>query len=80
VRYVLEGSLRKPGSCIRVTAQLGESETGKRVWAERYDRNLADIFSVQDEIAEAVAIAITPAIAQAEEQLTMRRPPENLDA
>jgi adenylate cyclase len=80
VRYVLEGSLRKPGSCIRVTAQLGESETGKHVWAERCNRNLAHIFSVQDEIAEAVTIAITPAIAQAEQQRAMRRPPQNLDA
>jgi adenylate cyclase len=49
---------------IASTAQLVESETGKHVWAERYDRNLADIFSVQDEIAEAVTIAITPAIAK----------------
>src|SRR5207253_857573 len=46
VRYVLEGSLRKSGSRIRVTAQLVEAETGKHVWAERYDRDLADIFAV----------------------------------
>jgi adenylate cyclase len=48
VRYVLEGSLRKAGNRIRVTAQLVEAETGKHVWAERYDRDLADIFAVQD--------------------------------
>jgi adenylate cyclase len=48
VRYVLEGSLRKSGNRIRVTAQLVEAETGKHVWAERYDRNLADIFALQD--------------------------------
>ena len=50
VRYVLEGGLRKAGNRIRVTAQLVEAETGKHVWAERYDRDLADIFAVQDEI------------------------------
>ena len=80
VRYVLEGSLRKAGSHIRVTAQLVEADTGKHVWAERYDRNLTDIFAVQDEITEAVTIAIAPAIAQAEQQRSMRKPPESLDA
>jgi adenylate cyclase len=54
VRYVLEGSLRKSGIRIRVSAQLVEAETGNHVWAERYDRDLADIFAVQDEITEAV--------------------------
>jgi adenylate cyclase len=80
VRYVLEGSLRKSGSRIRVTAQLVEAETGKHVWAERYDRDLADIFAVQDEITEAVTIAIAPAIADAEQQRGMRKPPGSLDA
>src|SRR5262249_51927037 len=80
VRYILEGSLRKSGTRIRVTAQLVEAETGKHVWAERYDRDLADIFAVQDEITEAVAIAIAPAIAEAEQQRAMRKPPESLDA
>jgi adenylate cyclase len=80
VRYVLEGSLRKAGNRIRVSAQLVEGETGKHVWAERYDRELADIFAVQDEITEAVTIAIAPAIAHAERQRAMRKPPESLDA
>jgi adenylate cyclase len=80
VRYVLEGSLRKSGNRIRVTAQLVEAETGKHVWAERYDRDLADIFAVQDEITEAVTIAIAPAIADAERQRAMRKPPGSLDA
>jgi adenylate cyclase len=65
VRYVLEGSLRKSGNRIRVTAQLVEAENGKHVWAERYDRDFFDIFDVQDEITEAATIAIAPAIAQA---------------
>jgi adenylate cyclase len=80
VRYVLEGSLRKSGNLIRVTAQLVEAESGRHVWADRYDRALADIFAVQDEITQAVAIAIAPAIAQAEQQRAMRKPPENFDA
>jgi adenylate cyclase len=80
VRYVLEGSLRKSGNRIRVTTQLVEAETGKHVWAERYDRDLADIFAVQDSITEAATIAIAPAIAMAERQRAMRMPPGNLDA
>jgi adenylate cyclase len=80
VRYVLEGSLRKSGNRVRVTAQLVEAETGNHVWAERYDRDLADIFAVQDEITDAVTIAIAPAIAEAERQRAMRKPPESLDA
>ncbi len=80
VRYVVEGSLRKAGNRIRVTAQLVEAETGRHVWAERYDRHLTDIFAVQDEITEAVAIAIAPAIADAEQQRAMRKPPGSLDA
>jgi adenylate cyclase len=80
VRYVLEGSLRKSGNRIRVSAQLVEAETGKHVWAARYDRELADIFAVQDEITEAVTTAIAPAIADAEQQRAMRKPPGSLDA
>jgi adenylate cyclase len=80
VRYVLEGSLRKSGTRIRVTAQLVEAESGKHVWAERYDRDLFDIFAVQDEITEAVAIAVVPAIADAELHRAMRKLPSNLDA
>jgi adenylate cyclase len=80
VRYVLEGSLRKSGDRIRVTAQLVETETGKHVWAERYDRGVADIFEVQDEITQAVTIAVAPAIADAELHRALRKPPESLDA
>jgi adenylate cyclase len=80
VRYVLEGSLRKFGNRIRVTAQLVEAETGKHVWAERYDRDLAGIFALQDEITGAVTVAVTPAIADAELRRAMRKQPANLDA
>jgi adenylate cyclase len=80
VRYVLEGSLRKSGSRIRVTAQLVDTATGNHVWAERYDRDITDIFALQDEITEAVTIAIAPAIDDAEQQRAMRKLPESLDA
>jgi adenylate cyclase len=80
VRYVLEGSLRESGNRVRVTAQLVEAETGNHVWAERYDRDLADIFAVQDEITQATTVAIAPAIAATEQQRAMRKPPASLDA
>jgi adenylate cyclase len=80
VRYVLEGSMRKAGNRVRLTAQLVEAETGKHVWAERYDRDLADIFVLQDDITEAVTIAVAPAIAHAEQQRAVRKPPGSLDA
>src|SRR6202043_59940 len=80
VRYVLEGSVRKAGNRIRVTAQLIEAGTSNHVWAERYDRDLADIFAVQDELTEALTTALAPAIANAELRRAMRKPPESLDA
>lgn len=80
VRYVLEGSVRKAGSRIRVTAQLIEAATSNHVWAERYDRDLADVFAVQDELTEALTTALAPAIADAELRRAMRKPPGSLDA
>ena len=62
VRYVLEGSVRRAGERVRISAQLVEAETGNHIWAERYDRALADVFAVQDEISDAVATAIGPAV------------------
>src|SRR5215469_14264740 len=66
VRYVLEGSVRRGGNRVRITAQLVDAVTGNHLWAERYDRDLTDIFAIQDEITESVAIAIEPTIAQVE--------------
>jgi len=80
VRYVLEGSVRKAGNHVRIGAQLIEAEVGNHVWAERYDRDLTDIFAVQDEITQAVTIAVAPAVADAEQRRAIRRPPESLDA
>ena len=80
VRYVLEGSVRKAGNRIRVTAQLVEAATGNHVWAERYDRDLADIFAVQDEITERVVAAIEPELYAAEHVRSQSKPPDSLDA
>lgn len=80
VRYVLEGGVRKAGSRIRVTAQLIEAATSNHVWAERYDRDLADVFAVQDEPTEALTTALAPAIADAELRRATRKPPGSLDA
>jgi adenylate cyclase len=80
VRYVLEGSVRKGGNRVRVTAQLIDATSGAHVWAERYDRDLSDIFAVQDEITASVAGVIEPALNDAEQQRVLRKPPERLDA
>jgi TolB-like protein/Tfp pilus assembly protein PilF len=80
VRYVLEGSIRKSGNRLRITAQLVEAETGSHVWAERYDRDLVDIFAVQDEITERVVAAIEPELYAAEQVRSQSKPPDSLDA
>jgi adenylate cyclase len=80
VRYVLEGSVRRAGNRVRVTAQLIDATTGSHVWASRYDRDLADIFAVQDEITAAIAAAIAPAIIDAEQQRALHKSAERLDA
>jgi TolB-like protein len=80
VRYALEGSVRKAGTRLRITAQLIDATTGTHVWAERYDRELADIFAVQDEITERVVAAIEPQLYAAEHFRSQRKPPESLDA
>jgi tetratricopeptide (TPR) repeat protein len=79
VRYVVEGSVRKSGNRIRVTAQLIDAETGNHVWATRYDREIADIFAIQDEISEAFAAAIEPEIGQVERERARRKAPDSLD-
>ena len=80
VRYVLEGSVRRGGQRVRVNAQLIDAENGNHVWAERYDRDLADVFAVQDEVTFAVTRAIGPAVVHAEQRRALRKPPGNLDA
>ena len=80
VGYIVEGSVRKMGDRVRITAQLNDVATGSQIWAERYDRQLADVFAVQDEITEAVVAAIEPQIYAAENFRAERKPPESLDA
>ena len=75
VRYVLEGSVRKAGNRLRVTAQLIDGDTGNHVWAERYDRELEDIFAVQDEITFAITGRLQPEIDRAECERVRSRPP-----
>jgi adenylate cyclase len=80
VRYVLEGSVRKGGHRARTTAQLIDASSGAHVWADRYDRDLSDIFAVQDEITSSVVGVIEPALVEAEQQRALRKPPDSLDA
>jgi TolB-like protein/Tfp pilus assembly protein PilF len=80
VQYVLEGSVRKGGNRVRITAQLIDALTGRHVWAERYDRDLDDIFAVQDEISEAITTTVAPAFISAEAQRAERKLPESFDA
>jgi len=80
VRYVIEGSVRKVGERVRITAQLNDVVTGSHLWAERYDRDLADVFAVQDEITEAMVAAIEPQLYAAENFHAQRKAPDSLDA
>ncbi len=80
VRYVLEGSVRKAGNRVRVTAQLIDATTGSHIWAERYDRDLDDIFALQDEITETIVTSIEPELGAVERERARRKPPENLGA
>jgi TolB-like protein/Flp pilus assembly protein TadD len=80
VGYVVEGSVRKGGDRVRITVQLNDVATGSHIWAERYDRSLADVFAVQDEITEAIVAAIEPQLYAAENFRAKRKPPDSLDA
>ena len=80
VRYVIEGSVRKAENRVRITAQLIDATTGRHVWAERYDRDLADIFELQDEMTQTIVGAVEPELSAAERERAANKPPENLDA
>jgi TolB-like protein/cytochrome c-type biogenesis protein CcmH/NrfG len=80
VRYVVEGSVRKGGDRVRITAQLNDVATGSHLWAERYDRELADVFAVQDEITERIVAAVEPQLYAAEGDRAQHKPPESMDA
>jgi TolB-like protein/Flp pilus assembly protein TadD len=78
--YIVQGSVRRIGPRVRVTAQLVETEGGQQIWAEQYDRELQDIFEVQDEITATVAARIEPEIGNAERALAERKSPNAFDA
>ena len=80
VRYVVEGSVRRSGDRVRITAQLNDTATGSHIWAEHYDRDLIDVFAVQDEITDAIVTAIEPQIYAAENFRSRRKPPNSMDA
>lgn len=80
VRHVVEGSVRKGGDRLRISAQLIDAQSGNHIWAERYDRNLADVLQLQDEMAMTIAAAIEPELSKLEQERARRKPPENLDA
>ena len=78
VGYTLEGSIRKAGERVRITAQLCDAETGQHIWADRFDGDLADIFQLQDRVTDAVVGALGPSLRQAEVNRTRSRPTESL--
>jgi adenylate cyclase len=78
--YLVEGSARRGGNRVRITAQLIDAATGHHLWAERYERDMADVFAVQEEIAERVVVSIEPEIHRAEKQRALRTRPEHLGA
>ena len=80
VNYIVQGSIRRIGARVRITAQLVETKSGQQIWAEQYDRELQNIFEVQDEITATVAARIEPEIGIAERALTERKSPQAFDA
>ena len=80
VQYVVEGSVRKMGNRVRITVQLIDAETDRHLWAERYDRELADIFAIQDELTSSIASILPGRVAAAAHDRVQRKPPENLAA
>ena len=80
VRYVLEGSVRKAASRVRITGQLIDAATGAHLWADRFDGGLEDVFDLQEEVTRSVVGAIAPKLEQAEIERAKRKPTEHLDA
>lgn len=80
VRYVVEGSVRRGGNRVRLTAQLIEADTGSHVWADKWDRTLDDLFAVQDELTTAIVTAVEPELGAHERTLARKKPSESLTA
>ena len=80
MEYAVEGSVRKAGNRVRISAQLIEVETGNHIWAERYDRELEDIFAVQDEVARAIVAVLPGRVEKAVAERGQRKPTDNMKA
>src|SRR4030095_2133687 len=80
VRYVLEGSVRKADNRVRITAQLVDATTGYHVWAERYDRELKDVFTLQDDVTQKIVSVLAVKLTGPEKDRLARPPTDNLDA
>jgi TolB-like protein/Flp pilus assembly protein TadD len=80
VQYIVEGSIRRAGNRVRVTAQLVDAGTGSHRWADRFDREFADIFAVQDEVTRRIVTSIAPVLDAESLQLAKRKPPEDMQA
>lgn len=78
--YVVEGSVRRAGSRVRITAQLVDASSGAHLWAERYDRGIEDVFDIQDEIAQSIVARVAQRIIEDSEVAARRRPPEDIRA
>ncbi len=80
VRYILEGAIQRAGDRIRINAQLVDAETGHHVWARRFDRNLTDVFEIQEEVIELIVGALAPKLTAVERASAARRATENINA
>ena len=80
VGYVVQGSVRRVGQRVRITAQLAETEDGRQIWAEQYDREIHEIFEVQDEITAMIAARLEPEVGNAERSRADRKPPRTFNA
>lgn len=80
VQYVVEGSVRKAGNRIRLTVQLIDAETDQHIWAERYDRDLEDIFEIQDELTQAIVSILPGRVEAAAQERAERKPTESMAA
>ena len=80
VQYVVEGSVRRAANRVRVTAQLIEAQTGNHIWAERYDRDLEDIFAVQDELTRSIVATLAAQLGKTVAKHAGRKPPASVKA
>ena len=80
VRYALDGSVRRAGDRVRITARLTDGETGNQIWSERYDRDLDDIFEVQDDVAQRIVVMLAGKIEKSDRERALRKETDNLSA